>query len=507
MSVGVDKINIFVINTLLSRIVSVLTHIINFSFENSTFPERWKRAIIKPIPKVCVPISPNEYRPISLLPAFSKIIEKLVNIQIVKYLTTHSLLDPYQSAYKKNHSTQTALLKLTEDIYDIIDDSGIALLVLLDFSKAFDTVNHRLLLAKLEILGFQNKTCDWILSYLSGRSQQVQTENESSSWSPIINGVPQGSILGPLLFTILISDMRVTIWNGSYITYADDTNLYWESTVDTINDTLIAAGEVLSKVSKYCVDNCLRLNEGKCKYMFIGTRPGINKLNTVNLIDLNINNVPMERLTDAKVLGLNINEVLSWRKQVNSCISKAMCNFFQMSRYKKFLNKQAKINLCESIVLSQFNYCDIVYSNMDKYLKDKIMKIQNLCLKFIFDLGRKEHCDYKLLRKELKWLDMNQRRIKHGLILIYKILNGLAPNYLLDSFTLVKEIHSVNTRRANSNIYINKNISSKIHRQAYTFEMAKIYNNIPEDIKEAVSVNSFKNKINELLINDNLALV
>lgn len=274
-------------------------------------------------------------------------------------------------------------------------------------------MNHRLLLAKLEILGFQNKTCDWILSYLSGRSQQVQTENESSSWSPIINGVPQGSILGPLLFTILITDMRVTIWNGSYITYADDTNLYWESTVDTINDTLITAGEVLSKVSKYCADNCLRLNEGKCKYMFIGTRPGINKLNTVNLIDLKINNVPMERLTDAKVLGLNINEVLSWRKQVNLCISKAMCNFFQMSRYKRFLNKEAKINLCESIVLSQFNYCDVVYSNMDKYLKDKIMKIQ-----FIFDIGRKQHCDYKLRRKELQWLDMNQRRIKHGLTLI-----------------------------------------------------------------------------------------
>ena len=104
---------------------------------------------------------------------------------------------------------------------------------------------------------------------------------------------------------------------------------------------------------------------------------------------------------------------------MNACISKAMSNFFQMSRYKRFLNKEAKINLCESIVLSQFNYCDVVYSNMDKYLKDKIIKTQNICLKFIFNIRRKEHCDYKLLRKELQWLDMNQRRIKHGLTLIY----------------------------------------------------------------------------------------
>ena len=175
MSVGIDGINIFIIKTLMPRINSILTHIINSSFASNTFPEHWKKAIIKPIPKVCVPLSPSDFRPISLLPALSKIIEKLVNIQIIKYLTLHSLLDPYQSAYKVNHSTQTALLKLTEDIYDSIDNSEITLLVLLDFSKAFDTVNHRLLLAKLEILGFQENTREWILSYLSGRSQKVET--------------------------------------------------------------------------------------------------------------------------------------------------------------------------------------------------------------------------------------------------------------------------------------------------------------------------------------------
>ena len=144
-------------------------------------------------------------------------------------------MDPYQSAYRKNHSTQTALLKLTEDVLDTIDDSEVTLLVLLDFSKAFDTINHTLLLAKLDILGFDQNVCKWVKSYLSGRQQMVHTDKEKSNWSPVINGVPQGSILGPLLFTILISDMRVSIWSGSYISYADDTNLYWESSVNDIN--------------------------------------------------------------------------------------------------------------------------------------------------------------------------------------------------------------------------------------------------------------------------------
>lgn len=495
MSVGVDKINSFVIKALLPRISTVLVHIVNISFELGIFPENWKKAVITPIPKVSIPLSPNDFRPISLLPTLSKIIEKLANIQIVAYLVKHNFLDPYQSAYIKKHSTQTALLKLTEDIYDTIDDSELTLLVLLDFSKAFDTVNHKLLLAKLDILGFQKNTCDWILSYLSGRKQMVRTERESSNWSPIINGVPQGSILGPLLFTILVSDMRRSIWNGSYISYADDTNLYWESPVEAINETIDTANKVLEKVSTYCTDNCLRLNESKCKFIFIGSKPAIRKLNNLDLNHLKINGSNMERLTYAKILGVTFDEVLSWQKQVNLCISKAMGNFFQIYRYKKFLDKDSKIILCESIVLSQFNYCDTVYSNMDTFLEQKIQKIQNLCLRFIFGYGKRESCDYNALLTSLKWLNMKNRRIKHGLTMIYKILNGLAPNYLSDAFTLTNQIHNVNTRRVNNSIWINKSITSKIHRKAYTFYMSKIYNNLPENIKQSVSVNSFKHAI------------
>ena len=506
MSVGCDEINSFVIKSLLFRISTVLVHIVNVSFEHGIFPENWKKAIITPIPKVSIPMSPSDFRPISLLPALSKIIEKLANIQIVKYLVQHDFLDPYQSAYRKKHSTQTALLKLTEDIYDIIDDSELTLLVLLDFSKAFDTVNHKLLVAKLDILGFENITCDWILSYLSGRKQMVKTDTECSDWCPLQNGVPQGSILGPLLFTILVSDMRRSIWNGSYITYADDTNLYWESEVDTINSTIDTANQVLNKISTYCSDTFLRLNEGKCKYIIFGTKPGIKKLNTIIQNDVKINDKILERINQAKILGILFDEILSWQKQVNLCISKSMGNFFQMYRYKNFLDKEAKITLCDSIILSQFNYCDIVYSNMDVFLEKKVQKIQNICLRFIFNYRMKDKCDLNALRKELKWLNMKNRRIAHGLTMIYKILHGLAPNYLSDSFTLSSEIHNINTRRANTDIYINKSIKSKLHRKAYTCYMAKIYNSIPEYIKLSVSVNSFKLKLKEHILSGKMVL-
>ena len=507
MSVGVDEINSFVIKSLVPRINTILVHIVNVSFEHGIFPENWKKAVITPIPKVSIPLSPSDFRPISLLPTLSKIIEKLANIQIVEYLIEHNFLDPYQSAYKKNHSTQTALLKLCEDIYDIIDDSEITLLVLLDFSKAFDTVNHKLLLAKLDILGFEENTCDWILSYLSGRQQMVKTDTESSNWAPIINGVPQGSILGPLLFTILISDMRRSIWNGSYLTYADDTNLYWETEADNVNSTIDTANQVLDEVSTYCVDTCLRLNESKCKYIFIGSKPAIKKLNLLDKNDLKINGSNLERVNVAKVLGVLFDEVLSWQKQVNACISKAMGNFFQIYRYKKFLEKDAKIALCESVVLSQFNYCDTVYSNMDVLLEKKIQKIQNICLRFIFNYRMKDRCDHNDLLNKLNWLNMKNRRITHGLTMIFKILNGLAPYYLSDSFTLTSEIHNVNTRNAAKNsIWISKGSKSKLHRKSYTFYMAKIYNDLPENIQKSVSVNSFKLTLKKYILSGKLVL-
>ena len=300
--------------------------------------------------------------------------------------------------------------------------------------------------------------------------------------------------------------MRVSIWNGSYITYADDTNIYWESTTDMINETINTANNVLDKVSNYCNNNMLRLNEGKCKFMILGSKNAIRKISEINLNNVTINNKNMERLHIARVLGVTMDEVLSWRKHVNLCIGKAMANFFQISRSSKFLEEKAKVNLCDSIVLSQFNYCDVVFSNMDKYLEQKIQKVQNLCIRFIFEIKKRHTCDYNSFRQKLNWLDMNKRRIKHGLTLIYKILHGYAPHYLSDSFTLTNEIHTVNTRNSSNSIWIDKSITSKIHRNSYRFHMAQIFNLLPENIKNSVSIDAFQNKLTKHLMDNELVL-
>lgn len=505
-SCGVDNINSFVLKLIINRISSVITDIINTSFEQKVFPDKWKKAIIKPIPKSAFPIKESDFRPISLLCTLSKIIEKLVQKQICEYLNKHSLLDPYQSAYKPNHSCTTAHLKITEDILEAFDDSEVSLLVLLDFSKAFDTVNHRLLLEKLSILGFQSDALDWIKSYLSNRQQKVLTENDESTWSNITNGVPQGSILGPLLFSILVSDIRQYIHWGSYHSYADDLQYYLSMKPCDANSNIKLVNQDLERISNYCKNSALRINEDKCYFMFLGSRPGIKSINNLVLDNISINNIPIKRVEHVKNLGLTYDEILSWKKQVNLGVSKAMGNFVCISRFKKFLNCEAKKILCESMVLSQFNFCDIIYLNIGIYLQNKIMKIQKLCLRFIFDIKKDYGHNYDELRANMKWLDMNQRRVSHGLVMLFKILNNMGPSYLSDMFTQNFEISERVTRSFGGNIWIGNSNYSAIHRKSFRIFMSKIWNLLPNSVKSCSTVNSFRNKIKTLFLNNELVL-
>ena len=502
----VDNINGYVLKILIHRISSIITHIINISFELNTFPERWKFAEIKPIPKILFPLKESDFRPISLLCTLSKIIGKLACKQMCAYLNLHSLMDPYQSAYKPNHSCTSALLSISEDVLESFDDSEATLLVLLDFSKAFDTVNHRLLLEKLSILGFQQNALGWIESYLSGRKQRVKTDNDLSGWLNIGNGVPQGSILGPLLFSILVSDIRQYINFGAYHSYADDLQLFIPMKPANVNKCIESMNQDLERISDYCKRSALRINEGKCYYMFLGSGQAIKSINETPRANISINKTPIKRVDHVRNLGLTFDEVLSWRKHINLCVKRAMGNFITIARFKRFLSFEAKHILCESMVLSQFNFCDAVYLNIDIYLQKKIQKIQDLCLRYIFNIKRNHDCNYEELRSNLKLLDMNQRRISHSLVILFKILNGQAPSYLSDLFTQQFEIRERETRTFGGNIYLpNTNTPAK-HRKAFKIYTSRVWNLLPDDVKSCTSVNTFKIKIKNIFLNNTLVL-
>ena len=490
---GIDEISAFFIKISISSSAHIFSKIVNASLRSGVFPSLWKKARIKPIPKISEPIKATDYRPISLLIAFSKILEKIVAKQMKQYLVDNNLLDKFQSAYQEKHSTTTALIDITDNIYKALDNSEITILVLLDYSKAFDCANHKLILAKLKALGFMSSALDWIDSYLSKRSQQVVTDKGESSWIELLNGVPQGSILGPLLFTILVSDISNDIKHCKYHLYADDTQLYISGKVCDIQNLIKKMNSDLKMISEFSVNNFLKLNEGKSQYIIIGSRQNIKTLNNMQLSPITLNGEVIERETTVKNLGILFDENLSWDAEINKCISKGYSKLRQAYRYKHFLSKNSKKLIVLTYVLSQFNYSSIILQNLTKIQCDKIQKFQNNCARFILNLRKFDHISEGL--KEIRFLKMSKNRDLQSLVLMYKICHNLAPSYLCERISYRVNHHRHNTR-SKFNIHI-KHSRTNFGKYSFFNNISNKYNILTQelDLNNNISLNSFKSKL------------
>ena len=496
---GVDGISAYFIKISIEYTADILADIINSSFKYNIFPKRWKQAIVKPIPKVTNPTKASDYRPISLLPAFSKILEKIAAKQMSIFLKEHKLLDHLQSAYRSNHSTLTALLDVSDDIYKAIDDAEISLLILLDYSKAFDTANHRLILAKLGAAGFNDDALLWITSYLSDRSQKVRTDSDSS-WEVIKNGVPQGSILGPLLFTVLVSDIADAISSGKHHSYADDLQLRIKFKLGEATNAFESANTLLTNIEDYSNKNFLKLNTDKSKYIVIGSKQNMKRLAERSIPPLKMDGEVIERKDNLKNLGVIFDENMLWTKHINSLVSKAYGRLKQAYKFKKFLSFDTRFNLCETYVLSLFNYCDALFLSLTASLSAKIQRVQNSCMRYIFGLRKYDHISECYEKK--KTMNMENRRKLHSLILMHKINIGDAPEYRSERIIRHSNFHNYNTR-GRENIVVQR-VNTTMRSNTFFVSISKLYNEIlpliNTNILIKMPVNIFKRKCKLLLI-------
>ena len=243
----------------------LLIHIFNLSIEHNIFPTRWKEVLILPINKVHRPQSATDFRPIALLCLISKIFEKTPHNQIIKFLESNNLLDNLQCGFRKRRNTQSLFAKLLDDITSNIEEGKLTFLILFDFRKAFDSVSHDLLLNKLKFYGFSIESIAWIRSYLTGRIQAViNSENNSHSrWEKIKSGVPQGSILGPLLFLVFINDIKDVLINSNRLLFADDLQIYLSTEYENIHLNLNKVIDDIIHISNWANDNQLFINLDK----------------------------------------------------------------------------------------------------------------------------------------------------------------------------------------------------------------------------------------------------
>ena len=268
-----------------------------------------------PVPKEGNPEEPANNKPISLLRILSKVSERLAHKQFVEFLTKHDKLSTYQSGNRKMHSTETALINVTDNSLKAIDEKAVSLLVLLDMSKAFDSLNHNLLLRKLRKLGHKTSASSWFSSNLSSRYQRLRYEDSVSELLPLTNGVPQGSILGPVLFTIYLNDLISAVTHSQAAAYVDDSQLHFKFPVSDSSSAMAAVNQDLRNISRWCAENSLLINPEKTKLVVVGSAQLLKRL---RYISLSLLGKTISPVSFAKDLGVYVDQYLNYDVHTNS---------------------------------------------------------------------------------------------------------------------------------------------------------------------------------------------
>ena len=333
---GTDNIGTRLLKLAATHIAEDITFICNSSIDSNCFPDKWKEAKVSPLHKNGPIEEINNYRPISILPVLSKVLEKHVSDSLTLYLNENNLLHKIQSGFRPHHSCETALNFMTDSWLNVINDGKMIGVVLVDFKKAFDLVDHDILMSKLKFYGIKENTLSWFRSYLSQRQQQVSIDITKSRFRPITCGVPQGSILGPLLFLLFINDLPLYTSNVSTDMYADDTTLYdVQTSQDTIEKNLQIA---LNELHKWWKNNSMVLNSTKTKVMLITTNQKRHGLDRDGL-NLDFNMEPLQMITNDKILGVFVDNNLTWNEHIKHISKKIASNIWLLSKMKIYLSQ------------------------------------------------------------------------------------------------------------------------------------------------------------------------
>ena len=428
-SCDIDVLPMWLFKECVPELKDLILSIVNMSLTNGIFPSSLKNAMIRPSLKK-VGLDPDvlkNYRPISNLSYISKIIEKCVHQQMTSYIEKENLFAKHQSGYRKFHSCETAVTKIHNDILIMMDKRSNVVLLLLDLSAAFDTINHSLLLKKLQSMyGINGIVLSWFKSYLSGRSFKVKVKMSSSSPCVFEIGVPQGSILGPLLFILYTKDLEEIVekYGFSIHLYADDTQIYLAFDVHSSNPDFTSIKSCFKDIKDWMALNFLKLNEDKTLFLDIGYYQS-------QLTSLSLDTEELEPSLKAKNLGFYFDHQMSLDSEITATQKTCNIQIRNLWRIARHLNFDLKIQLVKSCVLSHLDYCNAAYGALTEANIQKLQKLQNSAVRFVFNLyGKKKYEHITPYLKKLHFLPVRFRIMYKTALLVFKCLNNLAPKYL-----------------------------------------------------------------------------
>ena len=351
--------------------------------------------------------------------------EKIVYNQLISYINENNILTNSQFSFRKSHSTTTSLLKSTNKWLLNIDKGLINGVLFLDLQKAFDTVDHKILIDKFKLYEIAGNTLNWFISYLNKRYQTCKVNNVRSSRKLIECGFPQGSNLGPLLFLLYVNDLPNCLDQAEPSMFADDTNI--STSAGSVEKLETQLNIELDKIYRWLVANRLTLNVSKTEYMIIGCRHNLGKIDKDSVIKIGSETV--NRVHTSKRLGVIIDDKLKWEDQIDSIISRGIG---AIKLIKPYVRKKCLTQVYNALVQPYFDYCSLLWQNCKLELQSKLQKLQNRAARII--TGDNWEIRFKDVLNKLNWLPLNQRRLTDTLLFMRKIFKDEVPISISDQF-------------------------------------------------------------------------
>ena len=470
--------------TLLKKCVHCLspsiTNIVNLSLSNGIFPDVMKQAVITPLLKKPTLDKENlsNYRPISNLSFLSKLLERVVLNRLSTHLSHNNLFNKHQSAYTKYHSTETVLLSVHNTIISAMATQRLTGLCLLDLSSAFDTIDHNILLERLSSwFGITQSALNWFSSYLTNRTYRVLIQGISSASTNLIYGVPQGSVLGPVLFTLYTSPLSsiISMRAINHHLYADDTQLYTCFTANEYLSTTEIISSTFETISNWMMYNFLALNPTKTEFILFGTRQQLSKLNNPVLnLSADVNVCPV---SSVKNLGVILDSHLTLHDHITKLSQSCFYHIRDLRRLRPCLNLETASTIGTALVQSKLDYCNSLFFNLPACEIQRLQFIQNSLARAIYCKSKFSHATPFLY--SLHWLKIRERIQYKILSLTFKILINLAPDYLC----LLISIQPPGPTRASKLITLkwpsNALCGSSISHRAFQIAAPQLWNSLP----------------------------
>ena len=476
---GPDLISPRLLKVATNELSVPLCSMFNLFLSNSFVPYIYKQGNVSPIFKKSDPSDPNNYRPISLLSCVGKLMERCIFKHIYNFIINNNILTKFQSGFIRGDSTTNQLLYIYNDFCKAIDEGKEVRVVFCDISKAFDRVWHRGLIHKLFQIGIRDDLLTWFKNYLTNRQQRVVLHNTNSDWKSLSAGVPQGSILGPLLFLIYINDIVNDI-SSEIRLFADDTSLY--IIVDNPVASAAAINGDLRLIHTWSKTWLVDFNPTKTESLII-SRKNIKPFHP----DVSMNNVVIKNVDIHKHLGISFSNDAKWNSHIELTVSRAWKRIGLLRSLKFLLNRSCLEKLYISFIRPILEYSNSVWDNCSQEQKNDIESVQTEAARIVS--GATKLCNIDNMYNDLKWESLSSRRSKHKLVIFYKMFHGLTPSYLSNLIPI-----------NNQNRYNLRNISNvplihartQLYKNSFLPSVIRDWNNLPDNIRMLPTLSSFK---------------